>query len=322
MKINKNKTVWIFTVTLFLLSFTLALVYHLIGGKWESASAAIIILFNSFLPLLVVILMHKFILNTPISNSIGKIKIFNIWNLVVILGPMVYVLITIVLLSFFPGIEINPNKPLFLEQFKIFLSPIVYDNIYIDAYKLGIPIFWLNLALAILWGLTINLVIGFAEEIAWRGFLFYQLHEKSFLKQALIQGLIWALWYSPYVWFAAVINPYYAVIINFMFFLLLSPIYLYVRYASNSIITVSILHGIVSSYSYFADVVISDERALWMSSYVQVNFYLLILCNLILFVYIYAVNPTFNVEFQENISTFVRKTASVKPFKKQDHENS
>ncbi len=312
------KTIGIFTVTLFLLSFSLAFIYHWIGGKWNHYTAAIIILLNSFMPLIVVTMLHKFILNTPISNSIGKFKIWNLWNLVVILGPMVYVLLTIVLLSLFPGIEINPNKPLFLEQFKIFLSPLIYDNIYIDAYKSGFPIFWLNLLIAIIWGLTFNFIIGFSEEIGWRGFLFYQLHQHGFIKQAFIQGFIWALWYSPFVWFAAVINPYWAVLINFIFFLLLSPIYLFVRYASNSIISVAILHGVISSYSYFADVIVNDNQAQWLSSYIQVNFYLLILCNLILFIYIYAVNPVFKVEFQENTSNFIRKTVSMKPFKKKE----
>jgi len=320
MESSNNKALWIFISTLFLLSFTLAFVYHLIGGKWNHAAAAIIVVLNSFIPLLVVVLLHKFILNTPIANSIGKIKLWNIWNLVVILAPMVYVLLTIVLLSFFPGIDINPNKPLFLEQFKIFLSPIIYDNIYIDAYKSGIPIFWLNLIAAIIWGLTFNFIIGFCEEIAWRGFLFYQLIEKSFLKQSLIQGVIWGLWYSPFVWFASIINPFYAVIINFVFFLLLSPLYLYVRYASNSIVSVAILHGIVSSYSYFADVVTKDQQAQWLSSYLQINFYLLLFCNVILFIYIYAVNPSFKVEFINNQSSFVRKTTSLKPYKKKENE--
>lgn len=315
-KIKNLKTIGIFTGTLFLLSFTLAFIYHFVGGKWDHFAAAIVIIFNSLIPLIVVTMLHKFILNTPLKNSIGEIKIWNLWNLVVILGPVVYVLLTIVLLSFFPGIEINPNKPLFLEQFKIFLSPLVYDNIYIDTYKLGVPILWINLFAAVIWGLSFNFLIGFSEEIAWRGFLFYQLHEYSFIKQALLQGLIWALWYSPFVWFASVINPFWAVIINTVFFMLLSPIYLFIRYASNSIVSVAILHGIVSSYSYFADVVVSDNQAQWLSSYIQVNFYLLILCNLVLFIYIYAVNPIFKVQFKENESNFIRKTTSVKPFRK------
>ncbi len=313
-----KKTVWLFSITLFLLSFALAFVFNLFGGKWNSASAAIIIIINSIIPLVVVLILHKFILYTPISNSIGKIKIWNLWNLVVIFGPIVYILLSIVLLSLFPGIEIDPNKPLFLEQFKIFLSPSVYDNIYIQAFKTDIPILWINLIIAIFWGLTFNFVIGFCEEIAWRGLLFYQLHNFSFLKQSLIQGTIWAIWYAPFVIFTSIINPFYAIIINTIFFLLLSPIYLFVRYASNSIISVAILHGIISSFSYFADIVTSDQQAQWLSSYIQINFYLLILSNFILFIYIYAVNPVFKVKFTENQSNFIRKTTSIKPLKNED----
>lgn len=312
---SKRKVYWIFTLTIWFFSYAIAFLYHYIGGKWDNYPAALIILFNSFIPALVVWLIHKFVLNSPFQNSFPKFTIFNLWNLLVVLAPMVFVLIVLVFLSFFPGVELDPHNIIFLEEFKIFFDPVIFDHILITIYQSKFPIFLLNLVGAVFIGLTLNLLFAITEEIAWRGFLAYLFYDKPFITQALIQGITWSVWYAPFVAFASGINPFYAVILNTLFFILLSPLYLFVRYASKSTFTVAILHSIVTSYSYLADIVQKDYPTLWVSSYVQSIFYLLILANILLFIYLNASNFQIPSQFVEPTDTFQRKTKSVKPYK-------
>lgn len=94
-------------------------------------------------------------------------------------------------------------------------------------------------------GATINAVFAFGEEVAWRGFLPKEFAGKSFLVQSLLIGVIWGLWHSPLI-----LNghnyPQHPVIGVFMMVLLsvlLTPIFLYFRKKSGSVIVPAIMHG-------------------------------------------------------------------------------
>ena len=92
-------------------------------------------------------------------------------------------------------------------------------------------------------GITINAVFAFGEEIAWRGFLMKEFKGKKFLLAALWIGIIWGLWHTPII-----LNghnypqhPMAGVFMMVVFCLLLTPMLMYFRQKSGSVIVPAIL---------------------------------------------------------------------------------
>ena len=94
-------------------------------------------------------------------------------------------------------------------------------------------------------GITINAVFAFGEEIAWRGFLMKEFKGKKFPEAALWIGLIWGLWHAPLI-----LNghnypqhPVAGVFMMVAFCVLLTPLLMYFRQQSGSVIVPAIMHG-------------------------------------------------------------------------------
>ena len=94
-------------------------------------------------------------------------------------------------------------------------------------------------------GLTINAVFAFGEEIGWRGYLLKIFKGKSFMTTALWTGIIWGLWHAPLI-----LNghnyPQHPVAGVFMMVgmcLFLTPMFMYFRIKSGSVIVPAIMHG-------------------------------------------------------------------------------
>ena len=94
-------------------------------------------------------------------------------------------------------------------------------------------------------GLTVNAVFAFGEEIGWRGYLLKIFKGKTFLSTALWTGIIWGLWHAPII-----LNghnyPQHPVAGVFMMVgmcVFLTPIFMYFRLKSGSVIVPAIMHG-------------------------------------------------------------------------------
>lgn len=108
---------------------------------------------------------------------------------------------------------------------------------------------WGFIAVTVLSGLvtgaTFNGLFAFGEEVAWRGFLVKEFKGKKFLTVSFIIGLIWGLWHSPLI-----LNghnypdhPVAGVFMMVLMCLALTPILLYFRLKSGSVIVPAIMHG-------------------------------------------------------------------------------
>ena len=94
-------------------------------------------------------------------------------------------------------------------------------------------------------GLTINAVFAFGEEIGWRGYLLKIFKGQTFLTTALWTGIIWGFWHAPLI-----LNghnyPQHPVAGVFMMVAMcvaLTPILMYFRQKSGSVIVPAIMHG-------------------------------------------------------------------------------
>lgn len=113
-------------------------------------------------------------------------------------------------------------------------------------------------------GITINAVFSFGEEIAWRGFLIELFKGKKFLIVAIWTGIIWGIWHAPII-----LNghnypqhPVAGVFMMVIFCLLLTPMLMYFRQKSGSVIVPAIMHGTFNAIAGLSLIVVSPVNDL------------------------------------------------------------
>ena len=103
----------------------------------------------------------------------------------------------------------------------------------------------ITLISGLLAGMTINAVFAFGEEIGWRGYLVELFKGQGFIRTSVVTGAIWGLWHAPLI-----LNghnypqhPVAGVFMMVLMCILLTPILLYFRQKSGSVIVAAIMHG-------------------------------------------------------------------------------
>jgi len=103
----------------------------------------------------------------------------------------------------------------------------------------------ITLISGLLAGMTINAVFAFGEEIGWRGYLVELFKGQGFIRTSVVTGAIWGLWHAPLI-----LNghnypqhPVAGVFMMVVMCILFTPILLYFRQKSGSVIVAAIMHG-------------------------------------------------------------------------------
>lgn len=103
----------------------------------------------------------------------------------------------------------------------------------------------ITLISGLLAGMTINAVFAFGEEIGWRGYLVELFKGQGFIMTSVVTGAIWGLWHAPLI-----LNghnypqhPVAGVFMMVLMCILFTPILLYFRQKSGSVIVAAIMHG-------------------------------------------------------------------------------
>lgn len=94
-------------------------------------------------------------------------------------------------------------------------------------------------------GVSINAIFAFGEEIGWRGYLVELFKGQGFIRTSVVTGAIWGLWHAPLI-----LNghnypqhPVAGVFMMALMCILFTPILLYFRQKSGSVIVAAIMHG-------------------------------------------------------------------------------
>ena len=136
-------------------------------------------------------------------------------------------------------------------------------------------------------GITINAVFAFGEEIAWRGFLMKEFKGKKFLLATLWIGIIWGLWHAPII-----LNghnypqhPVVGVFMMVVFCLLLTPMLMYFRQKSGSVIVPAIMHGTFNAVVGLSAVVVTPVNDLLYGAAGLAGFIVLLIIDVCLYLY-------------------------------------
>ena len=186
-----------------------------------------------FLPMIAVVITQAVNKEPVLRNLDISFKINRWWVIGWILMPLVAMGVLGVTLLM-PGAKWSPDSQ--LMQMTLQSMP----------EGLGVwGVIAISLISGLFAGLTLNAVFAFGEEIGWRGYLLKLFKGKSFLATALWTGIIWGFWHAPLI-----LNghnyPQHPIAGVFMMVgmcVALTPMLMYFRLKSGSVIVPAIMHG-------------------------------------------------------------------------------
>ena len=282
-----NRKAFIFVGLTFFLSYLLIFLYLATGGKWVMPGSLIIATAYMFIPMVVAIIVQKYILGEPVKGPLGISFKLNRWFLVAWLLPAVIAFVTLGVSLLFPGVEYSPEMAGIFERFESVLTPEQLQQMKNQADSFPVHPIWIGLLQGLIAGITINAVAGFGEELGWRGFLQKELGYLGFWKSSIVIGLVWGLWHAPIILQGHNYpeHPQAGVFMMILFSLLLSPIFSFVRLKAKSVIAAAIIHGSLNATVGLPLMIIKGGNDLIVGVTGFAGFIVLSLTNLGLFIY-------------------------------------
>ena len=152
-----------------------------------------------------------------IAHTVGLNKVRNI-STVVVLFILLFLAATLSrLIQFSLGFIRLENNDTFFHLFGIQFTPV-----------------WGSL----IWLFLLLIHAGFAEEFAWRGFLYSRVKHLPWVEQVLLINTIWAIWHFPFMRFSQV-QQY---LLFWVQCLEIGTVLVYARFKTGSSISAMILH--------------------------------------------------------------------------------
>lgn len=228
-----------------------------------------------FIPMLAVIITQA-IYKEPIFSGVGISFKFNRWWVIGWLLIPVIALAILGMTLLMPGAKWTPDN----DTMKMALQ----------SMPEGFGV-WGFIGVTVLSGLlsgaTINAVFGLGEEIAWRGFLLNMFTDKKFWKVALYTGVIWGFWHAPII-----LNghnypqhPVAGVFLMVVFCVMMTPILMYFREKSGSVIVPAIMHGTFNALAGLSLLLVTPANDYLYGATGLAGFIVFLIVNVCLFLY-------------------------------------
>ena len=241
------KKLAVFIICSFVMMIVIGLAIHY--AELSDVVKTVVISAAMFTPLVAVIIT-QLLFKEPLLKGLGINFKFNYWWLIGLLLIPVISFLVMGMSLLVPGSYLSMDQVMETSQAVLTSKGISPEEAHdLTQRAIGLLGMWGYIATTLFNGLlagaTINAVLAFGEEIAWRGFLVKVLQGKKFILAAILIGLVWGAWHFPLV-----LNghnyPTHPVIGVFMMILMcisFTPILLYFRLKSGSVIVPAIMHG-------------------------------------------------------------------------------
>lgn len=277
----------LFYLLIAIMSLTLAGLFYLLGGEYNSFSGMMMAATYMFIPTIAVLIIEKFIYqNKIIENLLISFK-FNKWFLVAWLIMPIIAFMSIGIALLFSNITLSLDMEGMFEKYASSMTQEQIEEMHLSIDNLPIHPLWLTLFAGLFAGITINAVFGFGEELGWRGFLLRQFNQQSFIKTALISGFVWGIWHSPIILMGHNYPnyPFLGVLMMTIWCILLSPLFLYLTLKAKSVIAAAIMHGTLNATAGIAIMVLSGGNELTIGMTGLTGFIALSIVTAMFFVY-------------------------------------
>ncbi|MGN0202503.1 MAG: CPBP family intramembrane glutamic endopeptidase [Candidatus Cryptobacteroides sp.] len=228
-------------------------VYYGVTALWKdvfvSGSAPLLLFKSAYMlfPMLVALVLQAIRHERP--SSTGLLRFRFSWTLLAAVGCVIAaVLLSIPLSALVPGVSIHYGPDQYIAMNG--LEGAAADSIRSQLQALPAPMMILSTVISgVLAGCTVNALFAFGEEYGWRNYMVSALKGQSFLKAALLIGLVWGIWHMPLILAGHNYpqHPVAGVAMMCVFCILAGVIELYFTLRTKSVITAAIIHGNINA---------------------------------------------------------------------------
>ncbi|MBR3012030.1 MAG: CPBP family intramembrane metalloprotease [Bacteroidales bacterium] len=236
-----KKKILIFLAFCFGISWVSAGIFYLCGIDYQSVWGFLFATVYMFFPLVSVLLTQLVTGEKPLSDIGISFRLNKWWWLGWLVIIPLPILLSLPVSALFPGVSIGTDT----DSLKATMDTMQAQGLPLGPWGVGI----VTLLSGFVAGLTVNALFAFGEESAWRGFLHRLLKGKGFWKECLIIGVIWGIWHAPLILMGHNYpeHPVAGVFMMVAFCVLVTPLMVFIREKSGSVIMAAIAHGTINA---------------------------------------------------------------------------
>lgn len=268
----------VFTVICLGISFAAAALFDLLGGKYASLAGTAFASAYMMIPLISVVITQLIFGEEAFSNCGIRLKV-NRWWYVAWLGMPLMVVASVLVSTLLPGVGFTLDSDLMKQSIDSFSQKGT------DIGPWGI--LGITAVSGLIAGITINALFAFGEEIAWRGFLARCLSKLGFWKKSLLIGVIWGVWHAPLILKGHNYpsHPEAGVFMMIVFCTLLSPVFMYLRERSHSVLSAAIAHGTMNAFAGLALILLTGYNDMLCGLCGAAGFVVLLIIDVVIFAF-------------------------------------
>lgn len=271
----------------FFFCWFMIMLFFIYGGEWNSPASYLVTTIYMFVPMVSTIIVQKFVYKERLKEPLGIFFSLNRWFAVAWLLPPVVAFAALGVSLLFPGVEYSPEMAGLFERFKSILTEEQLAQMERQAISMPIHPFWLTLLQGLVAGITINAVLGFGEELGWRGLLQKELGCMGFWRSSVVIGAVWGIWHAPIILQGHNYpdHPVAGIFMMTLWCILLAPLFTYIRLKAKSVIAAAVFHGSLNATGGLSILVLKGGNDIILGVTGLSGFIVLIFMNIILFIY-------------------------------------
>jgi len=277
--IMEKKKILIFLAFCFGISWLSAGIFHWCGGDYKSVWGFLLGIVYMLFPLISV-LLTQLVTGEKLFSGIGLSFKLNRWWWLgwLVIIPLI-VLLSLPVSALFTGMSISGDTEMVRQTM---------GSLEAQGLPLGPGgVLVITLLSGLVAGMTVNALFAFGEESAWRGFLHRCLEGTGFWKKCLFIGFVWGLWHAPIILMGHNYpeHPVAGVFMMISFCMLFTPVMVFIREKSGSVIMAAIAHGTLNALAGISIMYLAGYKELVGSITGIAGFIVLAIADLLIFLF-------------------------------------